>query len=125
MEKRLVRFPEKARPDDAPAASASPACYIMLYAATLTDLPENAMPFSVHMDDATRRALESLARKSGKTRNALINEAVRDFVRSRGGREWPENVRAWLNAGSKRVVAAMPPFEFYRSELAEQGEPRL
>ena len=83
------------------------------------------MPFSIHMDEETRRAIEALARKSGKTRNALINEAVREFVRSRAAQEWPENVRGWMAARPKRAHATMPAFESYRSELAEQGEPDL
>ena len=83
------------------------------------------MPFSIHMDEETRRAIEALVRKSGKTRNALINEAVREFVRNRASQEWPENVRAWIAAGPKRVDATMPPFESYRSELAEQDVPDL
>lgn len=77
------------------------------------------------MDEETRRAIEALAHKSGKTRNALINEAVREFVRSRAAQEWPETVRAWIAAGPKRVNAMMLPFESYRSELTRQGEPDL
>jgi predicted transcriptional regulator len=77
------------------------------------------------MDEETRRAIEALARKSGKTRNALINDAVREFVRSRAAQEWPDNVRAWIAAGPKRGAASVPPFESYRSELTEQGEPDL
>lgn len=83
------------------------------------------MPFSIHMDDETRRAIESLARKTGKTRNALINEAVREFVRSRVSADWPEDVRAWIGAGPRRAGAAMPPFESYRGELAELRETDL
>lgn len=83
------------------------------------------MPFSIHMDEETRRAIEALAQKSGKTRNALINEAMREFVRSRAAQEWPENVRAWIEAGPKRVDARMLPFESYRSELAKLDEPDL
>ena len=83
------------------------------------------MPFSIHMDEETRRAIEALARKSGKTRNALINEAVREYMRNRAAQAWPEDVRAWIAGGSKRRGATMPPFESYRSELAEQDEPDL
>jgi predicted transcriptional regulator len=77
------------------------------------------------MDEETRRAIESLARKSGKTRNALINEAVREFVRNRAVREWPENVKAWLTSGKRRNTVSLPPFESYRTELAEQREPSI
>lgn len=83
------------------------------------------MPFSIHIDKETRRAIEALVRKSGRTRNALINEAVREFVRNRAAQEWPEDVRAWIAAGPKRVDATMPPFEYYRGELVEQGESDL
>ncbi len=83
------------------------------------------MPFSVHMDDATRRAVETLARKTGKTRNALINEAVREFVRTRASAEWPEDVRTWIKSGPRRARAALPPFESYRAELGEQRETAL
>ena len=83
------------------------------------------MPFSIHMDEKTRRAIESLARKSGKTRNALINEAVREFVRSRAGSEWPANLKARLKPSKRRKLAKLPPFETYRSELATQREPDI
>ena len=83
------------------------------------------MPFSIHMDEETRLAIEALARKSGKSRNALIGDAVREFVRSRAAQEWPENVRAWICAGRRRAGASLPAFESYRGELAEQGEPDL
>lgn len=83
------------------------------------------MPFSIHMDEETRRAIEALARKSGKTRNALINEAVREFVRRRTAQQWPQDVREWIEATSKKSAARMPPFESYRSELTAQGEPDL
>ena len=83
------------------------------------------MPFSVHMDEETRRAIESLARNSGKTRNALINEAVREFVRNHAVREWPANVKAWIKPSKRRNTVSLPPFESYRNELAEQREPSI
>lgn len=74
------------------------------------------MNFSVHMDPETARQIESLARKMGKTRNALVSIAVTDFVRSRGESVWPESVAHWLAAGKPATIRNFAGFEANRAE---------
>lgn len=80
------------------------------------------MNFSVHIDAATADALERLVRETGKSRNALIVEAVRGLLAGRG-RGWPASVRSWLDDGGDRPD--IPPFEASRDGLVEPAEPTL
>lgn len=80
------------------------------------------MNFSVHLDRETAAALERLVRETGKSRNALIVQAVRDLVAG-GRRGWPASVRAWLREGPD--TSDLAPFEARRSELEPPGEPVL
>lgn len=70
------------------------------------------MNFSIHIDDPLARTLDALARQSGKTRNALIREALRVFVARFGKTQWPTQVKALAGADP-----ALVPFEDSRREL--------
>jgi predicted transcriptional regulator len=83
------------------------------------------MPFSVHMDEKNRRALDHLVQTSGKTRNALINEAVREFVGRRESSAWPDSVRRWIARAPARRGPRFPAFESHRRELGGLVEPKL
>ncbi len=76
------------------------------------------MDFTVHMDPETVRQLESLAKKMGKTRNAVVNIAVNEFVRSRSESVWPESVARWLAVGKP---ASIRNFEGFEANRAERG----
>ena len=75
------------------------------------------MNFSVHMDPKTLLQVELLAKKMGKTRNALVNIAVSEYVRTRSGREWPETVARWLSDGPSTKIRNFAGFEAHRGEL--------
>ena len=79
------------------------------------------MNFSIHMDEETLRQIETLAKKTGKSRNALVNIAVREFVRGQSKCEWPETVRRWLEVKRPVKIRNFAGFEAHRGEL---GEPR-
>lgn len=69
------------------------------------------MNFNVYLDDATVDRLNSLARKRGTTRNALIREAVAHLLESRSAAAWPALVREF--EGESGVA----PFEASRSGM--------
>ena len=75
------------------------------------------MNFSVHMDPKTLRQIELLAKKLGKTRNALVNIAVNEFVRGQSEREWPETVARWLETRGPAKIRNFAGFEAHRSQL--------
>ena len=75
------------------------------------------MTFSIHMDPNTLRQVESLAKKMGKTRNALVNIAVNEFVRNQSEREWPESVAQLLKAEGPAKIRNFVGFEAHRTDL--------
>lgn len=71
------------------------------------------MNFSIYIDDATADTLRQLANQTGKSRNALINEALRAFFAHQRKAAWPRKVIALAGAAPD-----MPSFESHRAELA-------
>lgn len=75
------------------------------------------MNFSIHIDDRVASQLVFLSKKTKKTRNALINQAIRFFLETQNKSEWPKAVREL--AGSDHLLT---PFENHRQELAPLKE---
>ncbi len=75
------------------------------------------MNFSVHLEDELVQALNVLAERESRSRNALIREAVRNLVERRRSRAWPEQVRRLAGAAPK-----LQPFESHRNELVPASE---
>lgn len=71
------------------------------------------MNFSVHLDEALAKELALLVKRSKKNRNALINEALRQFVAQKRRSEWP---RELLEA---EPPPGVEPFEKHRSTRRE------
>ena len=66
------------------------------------------MNFSIHIDDRTAKSLAREVRRSGKTRNALIGEAVRQYLDQSRISEWPAEL---LEA---QPLKGLKPFESFR-----------
>lgn len=47
------------------------------------------MNFSIHIDEPLAKALARAVKRAGKTRNALINEALRAWLEQQARTEWP------------------------------------
>jgi predicted transcriptional regulator len=75
------------------------------------------MNFSVHLSDELVRRLNQTARKSGRTRNALIREALADWLARRWPSEWPAEVASF------RGVGEFSRFEENRKELKTPRSP--
>ena len=75
------------------------------------------MNFSLHLNDEIVHRLNAAAQATGKSRNALIREAVEEWLERRARGQWPEEVR-----GFQGVPEAVP-FEQARAELLPPTEP--
>ena len=71
------------------------------------------MNFSIHIDDQLLRELTGLVKKSGKTRNALIKEAIAKLVTSQKKKHWPREAVELFGASRD-----LKPFESYRAECS-------
>jgi len=73
------------------------------------------MHFNIYLDDETGAQLKRLATRLGTTRNALIREAMRDFVSRKGRRQWSDRVLRFT------PDPAMAPFESLREETEAEA----
>ena len=78
------------------------------------------MNFSIHLADDLVREVSQIAKKTSKTRNALITQAVREFVAVQGHKNWPQEV--YQLAG---VSPNLKSFESHRDELKPPTEINL
>lgn len=78
------------------------------------------MNVSVHLQDSLGREVERAVKKTKKTRNALINEALRYYLEEKGRSRWPRAVIRL--AGAARDLE---PFEKSRQELGRLSEDPL
>jgi Arc/MetJ-type ribon-helix-helix transcriptional regulator len=75
------------------------------------------MNFSVHLSDDLVQRLNQTARESGKTRNALIREAVAEWLGRRQPGKWPAEVMNFHR------VRRLKRFEDNRKELKPPRSP--
>ena len=69
------------------------------------------MNFNIYLDDETGQLLNKVAKKSGESRNALVRQAVSEWLKRQGKPQWPEEVLAF------KGMADMPLFEASRDRL--------
>lgn len=50
------------------------------------------MHFNIYLDDATGQQLNAVAKQVGETRNALIREAVKEWLNRHACPQWPDAV---------------------------------
>ena len=68
------------------------------------------MNFSVHLDERLVKALERQARRAGRTRNALITDAVREWLARAERASWPAELTDF------EAFDGLAPFESHRSK---------
>lgn len=69
------------------------------------------MNFNLYLDDETGQRLNKVAEKAGESRNALVRQAVSEWLKRHGKPQWPEEVLAF------KGMTDMPPFEASRDRL--------
>lgn len=75
------------------------------------------MTFSVYLDDKLAKHLNRVAVESGKARNALIREALEDWLAKNRIKKWPEAVLSF------KGVRGAPRFEESRKALKRPRDP--
>jgi metal-responsive CopG/Arc/MetJ family transcriptional regulator len=75
------------------------------------------MNFSIHLRDELVERLAQAAKESGKTRNALIGEAIGEWLDRRRTSKWPQSVMNF------RGIRGIARFEESRKELKPPGTP--
>lgn len=75
------------------------------------------MNFSVHLNDELVERLNQTARESGRTRNALIREAVGEWLGRRRPAKWPAEVMNF------RGIRGLKRFEGDRGKLKPPRSP--
>ena len=75
------------------------------------------MTFSIYLDEKLTKRLNRAALESGKARNALIRQALEEWLAGRRPERWPEAVLAFQG------VRGAPRFEKTRSRLKRPREP--
>ena len=69
------------------------------------------MNFNIYLDDQTGAKLNHAAEQAGKSRNALVRQAVSEWLKRHGKPDWPDEVLAFEG------MAGMPRFETGRGRL--------
>ena len=69
------------------------------------------MNFNIYLDDETGQQLNQLARTVGESRNALVRQAVSEWLKMHGKPQWPAELLAFEG------VSDLPPFEASRDRL--------
>ncbi len=78
------------------------------------------MNFSIHLEDSLVEVLNAMAQREGRPRNALIREAIAEFVARKGRTHWPREVEQLAGAAPE-----LEPFESHRCELGAAREDPL
>ncbi|BAC88786.1 ribbon-helix-helix domain-containing protein [Gloeobacter violaceus] len=74
-------------------------------------ISEGVVHFNIYVDDQTGEQLKRVAGQTGLTRNALIRQALREWLATRDQPRWPDIVMEF------KGVEDLPTFESYRDEL--------
>ena len=75
------------------------------------------MTFSIYLDEKLTASLNRIAKESGRPRNALIRQALAEWLAQRQPAHWPTEVLAF------KGVAGAPQFEQSRKALKPPRKP--
>ncbi len=75
------------------------------------------MTFSIYIDDELVEQINRIAGETGKPRNALVREALQEWLVRRKRSRWPASVMAF------RGIKGIPRFEEGRRTLREPRDP--
>ena len=78
------------------------------------------MIFSIHIEEFLATELKDFAKQTGKSRNALIREAIQNFLSQKKKKHWPKSVHKLLG-----IDATFTPFEDHRADLSIPTEDPL
>ena len=77
------------------------------------------MNFNIYLDDETGLQLNNVAKKVGESRNALVRQAVGEWLKRQGKPQWPADLLAFNG------MPDLPEFEASRGHLQPPAEDPL
>jgi predicted transcriptional regulator len=77
------------------------------------------MNVNIYVEDELGKEINQMAQLLGKSRNAIIREALKEWVIHHSRNEWPDIVKNYAG------VKDFPRFEDYRDELTDKDEEDL
>ena len=77
------------------------------------------MNFNIYLDDDTGKKLNQAAKKSPESRNAIVRQAVSDWLNRQGKPKWPDEVLSF------KGMADIPLFEASRDKLTPPADDPL
>ena len=77
------------------------------------------MNVTIYLEDPLAHELSHWAKNSGQSRNAIIREAIHEWIEYRKQQQWPEKILKF------KGISDFPAFESYRSELDTPQEDPL
>jgi metal-responsive CopG/Arc/MetJ family transcriptional regulator len=77
------------------------------------------MNINIYLEDNLAKSLQKYTKLSGHTRNAVIREAIRDWVTRHEVKKWSNSILKF------KGVPGFAPFESYRDELLPPNEDPL
>ena len=77
------------------------------------------MNINIYFEDSLGKNLNQYAKQLGKTRNAIVREAVKEWIDHHQTKKWPNSI---LNFSG---VSDSPLFESHRAELTSPKEDPL
>ncbi len=75
------------------------------------------MTFSVHLEEDLFREVDRIAKESGKTRNAVIRHALREWLGQRKRAAWPASIVSF------KGIKGFPRVEELRADLKPPRDP--
>lgn len=77
------------------------------------------MNMNIYLEDSLAKSLNQSVKQTGQTRNAIIREAIHEWILHHGVKKWPASV---LNY---KGISKFEPFEATRNELLPPDEDPL
>lgn len=74
------------------------------------------MNINIYLEDKLAKSLNYYVKETGQSRNAIIREAVKEYITSHQEKKWPDSVLKYK--GTKNTKA----FESHRDELTPPKE---
>lgn len=74
------------------------------------------MNVNIYIEDTLGKKLQYHAKKVGKPRNAIVREAIREWIEHHETTQWPESILKYEGCPS------LPQFESFRDELLPPKE---
>lgn len=74
------------------------------------------MSFHVYVEPDLERKIEDLCKKTGRKRNAIVREALKEFVEKHSSQSWPESVFDF------KPSSKLTRFESLRVDFSQERE---